>query len=82
MKTIRGIVIGSLMAVVGITFGADNAEATVFRKIYGTRSQSSARCKPAGGLFQSRPVSPTSTWSHQHPKWNAGRKATGAAYLK
>lgn len=33
------------------------------------------------GVFQTRSRSDMrSSWYHSHPKWSAGRKATGAAY--
>ena len=67
-----------------LTIGGSMTEAGVLKKLMSSgtsKTSSSTRCQTSGGLFQTRPVSPKSTWSHQHPKWNAGRKATGAAYL-
>jgi hypothetical protein len=64
--------------------GGSMTEAGVLKKLMPSstpKASTSGRCQKSGGLFQSRPVSPKSTWSHQHPKWSAGRKATGAAYL-
>jgi hypothetical protein len=72
----------SLVTVLSVSADVDGVEGAVHRRLITARNSSSGDCKPTGGLFQSRPVSPTSTWSHRHPKWNAGRKATGAAYLK
>jgi hypothetical protein len=82
MKTFRRLLMVSLITVLSVSAGVDSVEGAVLRRMVSSRNNSSGPCKPSGGLLQSRPVSPASTWSHRHPKWNAGRKATGAAYLK
>lgn len=82
MKTFRRLLVVCLMTAFGVSAGADSVEGAVFRRMVSTRNQSVAGSKSTGGLSQGRSVSPSSTWSHKHPKWSAGRKATGAAYLK
>jgi hypothetical protein len=57
-----------------------SASGAVFRKLYPSKSVNSNNCQPSGGLFEKRSVSPTSSWSHRHPKWSSNRKATGAAF--
>lgn len=81
MNAFRQLLMVSALAIFVASSSVQNsAEGALFRKVLPASTSKTTKCRPTGGLFESRPVSPTSSWSHQHPKWRSDRKASGAAF--